>query len=122
MTDRIELLDLRIDAVVGALPFERERTQPLSIDLVIERSFAEAARTDDLRLTSDYAALLTLAQRVVITGAFTLLETLVYRVGHALLASDPAIVAATVTARKLEPPVAPRVASVGVSTTVRRDS
>ncbi len=120
MTDRIELLDLRVDAVVGALPFERERPQSLSLDLVVERSFAEAASRDDLTLTTNYAALLALAQAVVVDGQFVLLETLVYRVAEALLASDPAIEAATVTVRKLLPPVAQQVASVGASTTQRR--
>ena len=43
MSDVIELRELRVNAVVGILPDERTRVQPLVFDIDIERSFKKAA-------------------------------------------------------------------------------
>lgn len=120
MSDRIELRGLRLRAVVGVLPEEREREQPLSIDVEIERPFAAAAADDDLAGTTNYAAILDLVERVVTQGRFMLLETLVTRVGRAVLDADGAIDAVQVRARKLRPPVTQDIDTVGVVSTSRR--
>lgn len=120
MNDLIELGDLRCRAVVGVLAEERDRAQPLAFDLTLERPFEEAALSDDLAETTNYAEVLALTTRVATEGRFLLLETLAYRVAHELLAFDPAIVAVTVAVRKLRPPVSEDVATVGVRTTLRR--
>ena len=120
MNDRIELHGLRLRAVVGVLPEEREREQPLSIDVDIERPFAAAADDDDLSGTTNYAAILDLVERVVTEGRFMLLETLVTRVGRAVLDADGAIDAVQVRARKLRPPVTQDIDTVGVMSTSRR--
>ena len=120
MSDRIELRGLRLRAVVGVLPEEREREQPLSIDVEIERPFAAAAAADDLAGTTNYAAILDLVERVVTEGRFMLLETLVTRVGGAVLDADVAIDAVQVRARKLRPPVTQDIDTVGVVRTLRR--
>jgi FolB domain-containing protein len=120
MNDRIELRGLRVRAVVGVLAEEREREQPLAIDVDLERPFDEAARDDDLAATTNYAEVLDLVERVVVEGRFLLLETLVTRVARAVLDADGAIDAVHVRARKLRPPVAQDVDSVGVSHSTRR--
>lgn len=122
MSDRIELHGLRVRAVVGVLAEEREREQPLALDVDIERSFREAARDDDLGATTNYARILDLVERVVIEGRFLLLETLVVRVGRAILDADDAIDAVHVQVRKLRPPVPQDIDSVGVSSTSCRES
>ena len=63
MSDVIELRELRVSAIVGVLAHEREREQPLEIDIDVERSFEEAALHDDLAATTDYAAVLRVATR-----------------------------------------------------------
>jgi len=120
--DVIELRDLRIVAIVGALAHERVEPQPIALDIDIERDFTACAVNDDLSQTTNYAAVLDLVEQVVITGQFILLETLVRRVGAAILAFDEAIASVTVAVRKLEPPVAQDIATVGARTTLTRES
>jgi FolB domain-containing protein len=59
--DRIEVRDLRVHAVVGVLPREREVPQEVRIDLTLWTDTRAAAASDDLADTVDYAAL---AERV----------------------------------------------------------
>ncbi len=120
MTGRIELRGLRVMAIVGALPEERRRTQPLEIDLDLERPFDAAARSDDLADTTNYAAVLARAESVVVDGRFVLLETLAERVARALLELDDQVSAVTVAVRKTRPPVDQDVATTGVRLTVAR--
>jgi 7,8-dihydroneopterin aldolase/epimerase/oxygenase len=98
--DRIELRGLRVMAVHGVLPEERERPQPFEIDL-------------DLGAITDAAA-------AALAGPpANLLEHLADRVVDAVFSqSGPRLAAVSVTVRKLEPPVGPRLASAGV--TIRR--
>ena len=120
MSDLIELRGLRCRAIVGVLAEERERPQPLVFDLDLERPFEIAAMNDDIADTTNYAAVLSVAERVATEGRFLLLETLAYRVAYEVLDLDPAVEAVTVAVRKVRPPVPEDVASVGVRATVRR--
>lgn len=116
----IELRELRVSAVVGVLSEERDRAQPLAFDIDIERPLEAAAINDDLTETTNYADVLRTAATVARDGAFLLLETLAYRVAREILAIDEAITSVTVAVRKLHPPVAEDVATVGVRCTVSR--
>lgn len=120
MSDVIELRGLRVMAIVGVLAEERERAQPLSFDLDIERPFAGAATNDELGETTNYAEVLATTARVAREGGFLLLETLAYRVASEILAMDGAIDAVSVGVGKLRPPVEHDVDSVGVRCTLRR--
>lgn len=120
MNDVIELRALRCSAIVGVLPEERERPQPLEFDLDLERSFADAAANDDLAKTTNYASILSLTTMIAAQGKFSLLETLAYRVAHAILDHDHEIAVVAVAVRKMRPPVAEDVATVGVRCVVRR--
>jgi FolB domain-containing protein len=55
VSDVIELRELRLSAVVGVLREERDRAQPLALDIDVHRPFEEAAMNDDLSETTDYA-------------------------------------------------------------------
>ena len=120
MSDRIELRELRCSAVVGVLPEERGRPQPLVFDFDIERPFVQAAAKDDLSATTNYAEVLAIASRVAVDGGFLLLERLAYRVAEEILDFDAAITSVTVAVRKVRPPVTEDVASVGVRCTLCR--
>ena len=120
VTDVIELRELRVSAVVGVLSEERGRAQPLAFDIDIERPMEEAAMNDDLAETTNYAEILRLTATVARDGAFLLLETLAYRVAREILSFDDAIASVTVAVRKLHPPVAEDVATVGVRCTLSR--
>jgi 7,8-dihydroneopterin aldolase/epimerase/oxygenase len=120
VSDVIELRELRVQAVVGVLSEERDRAQPLALDIDIERPFEEASINDDLAETTNYADVLQIATKVATEGAFLLLETLAYRVAREILAYDEWISSVTIAVRKLHPPVAEDVATVGVRCTVSR--
>jgi dihydroneopterin aldolase len=120
VSDVIELRELRVQAVVGVLSEERDRAQPLALDIDIERPFEEASLNDDLAETTNYADVLQIATKVATEGAFLLLETLAYRVAREVLAYDEGISSVTIAVRKLHPPVAEDVATVGVRCTVTR--
>ncbi|MEZ5310168.1 MAG: dihydroneopterin aldolase [Microthrixaceae bacterium] len=53
-SDRIILRDLRLAGVVGVLPEERVRPQPLSIDIEILTDLTRAGLSDDLDDSVDY--------------------------------------------------------------------
>jgi len=113
MTDRLDLIGLRMVASIGLLPEERERRQPIEIDVRLD--FAEPAGLDDeLDGTVDYGAVCDRISDLVGRGHVDLLERLA-----ALLATDltehPAVGAARVTVTKLRPPVPHDLAAASVT-------
>jgi dihydroneopterin aldolase len=112
--DRIELRGLQLVGICGALPEERERPQPLEVDLDVEAALDLAGRTDELPDTIDYGALCDTVAAVVAGGAPQLLEHLAQAIADALLAADGRITAVTVAVRKLRPPVPHALATSGV--------
>ncbi|HEY5304076.1 MAG TPA: dihydroneopterin aldolase [Acidimicrobiales bacterium] len=122
MSDVIEIRGLRVTAVVGVLPEERERTQPLVFDLDLVRPFRDAATSDDVGATTNYADVLGLVERVAVEGKFLLLETLAHRAAQAVLDVDTLIQSVRVRVHKVRPPVPQDVDTVGVSCTLSRES
>ena len=116
MTDRIELRGLRVLGICGALPEERDRPQPLEVDLDVEVDLEPAGQTDALPDTVDYGALARAAVRVVTTERFTLLERLAQRIADEV-GVDPRVESVTVAVRKLRPPVPVDLATAGVRIT-----
>lgn len=102
--DRIELRGLRVRAVCGVLPEERERSQPFEFDIDVYTDLADAAASDDLVDTVDYGTLCALVAGIADNERFELLERFAGRVAEALLATGP-VDAVTVVVRKLRPPV-----------------
>jgi dihydroneopterin aldolase len=91
------------------------------MDLDLERPFREAALTDDLAATTNYAQVLELVERVAVEGRFLLLETLAHRVAQAVLNVDEAVLSVMVRVHKVRPPVPQDVVSVGVSCELLRE-
>jgi len=114
--DRIELRGLVAAGICGALPEERERAQPLEVDLDVVADQARAGATDDLADTIDYGALCAAVHTVVTNEHFTLLERLAARIAEVVLA-DPRVELVTVAVRKLRPPVPQVLATSGVRIT-----
>lgn len=120
---RIEVRGVRAVGTHGVLDEERARPQPFEVDLDLDVDLALAARTDRLDDTVDYGAVVEAATAVVAgPRSFALLEALAGAVGVAALATSPLLEAVTVTLRKLRPPLAADVASVGVRLTVGREA
>jgi len=117
--DVIELRGLRVLGHCGAFPEERDRAQPLEIDLDVGADLAVPGRSDDLADTVDYGELCAGVERVVVEERFALLERLASRVAEVVMA-DVRVTAVTVSVRKLRPPVASHLATAGVRLTRRR--
>lgn len=118
--DRIELRGLRLSGIVGVLDHERTQPQPLDLDIDVIADLSAAGASDDLADTVNYGELCTVAERVVGTTSFQLLEALAEALAAALFDVDPRIDAVTVAVRKLRPPVAQQLATSGVRLTRSR--
>jgi dihydroneopterin aldolase len=118
-TDRIELRGLVISGICGALPEERERAQPLEVDLDVVADLSAAGESDDLADTLDYGSITEQVEGIVTSGAPMLLERLARTIADAVLA-DPRAVSVTVAVRKLRPPVPQVMDTSGVRITRSR--
>jgi dihydroneopterin aldolase len=83
----------------GANPGERERTQPIDVDVEMQIDCASAVAGDDLSKTIDYDGVFKACEQIVTQRSFVLLESLAEACLTALLA-DPRVERATVRVRK----------------------
>jgi dihydroneopterin aldolase len=114
--DRIELRGLRALGTHGALPEEQLRAQPFEVDLDLIVDLHRAGATDDLDDTVDYGAVASIAERVVTSERFSLLERLAERIAEEVRV-DSRVQSVTVTVRKLRPPVPVDLSSAAVRIT-----
>lgn len=119
-TDRIEIRGLRLVAVVGVLPEERTRAQPLEIDLDLVVDLRAAERSDALADTVDYGAVCDALAATARSAAPQLLEQLAGQLAGEVLSLDGRLEAVTIAVRKLRPPLAHDIASTGVRITRAR--
>ena len=115
-SDRIELRDLRVTCVIGALAHERTAPQPLSIDIDLHADLSQAGAADDLNLTVDYGAVCDRIVALCEHAQPQLLERLAELIAGELCGID-AVSAATVAVTKLRPPVAADLGTSAVSIT-----
>ena len=88
--DRIHIEGLRIDALVGVYPQEREGTQPLLFDLELAFDNSVPAASDDVADALDYAAVCEAVREHTAARTDQLLETLLESLAAALLEQFPA--------------------------------
>jgi dihydroneopterin aldolase len=112
--DRIELRGLRLTVSVGVLPEERERLQPVELDIDLDVDLGAASVSDRLDDAVDYGAVVAEVERVLGAGHVDLLERQAGMVADALLALDARVSAVDVAVRKLRPPVPQDLATAGV--------
>jgi len=119
--DLIQLRGLRALGTHGVLPEEQERAQPFEVDLDLSVELGVAAASDRLADTVDYGAVADTAAAIVSgPDSHALLESLADAIARAALAADLRIVAVTVALRKLRPPLAVDISTVGVRITRHR--
>ena len=116
-SDVIELRGLRLAGVVGVLPHEQAQPQPLEVDLDLHLDLAAAGTSDALDDTADYGAVCDVAERVISSTSYALLEALAAHLATAVLEADERIDHVTVAVRKLRPPVAQQLSTSGVRIT-----
>ncbi len=119
---RIELRGLRLVGVVGVLPEERTRAQPLELDVDLAVDMAAAGASDALDDTVDYGAVCDTLAAVVAELRPELLERLAVALAEAVLALDGRIAQVDLSVRKLRPPVPHALTSSGVRVTRVRPS
>ena len=99
MPGAVRILGMRFWGRHGADPRERERDQPIDLDVEIACDLKLAAASDALADAVDYGAVYKVCERIVTHESFVLLEALADRVARAILA-DPRVDSVTVRARK----------------------
>lgn len=87
--DRIELMNLKIEAVIGIYPEERLRPQPLIADIRLHLDLSTAACTADLQASVDYADLARSVQYILAQAHFLLLESAAITLLRHILSSRP---------------------------------
>jgi dihydroneopterin aldolase len=117
--DRIEVRALRVVGTHGVLPEEQTRGQPFEVDLDVVADLTAAGRTDSIDDAVDYGAVTRRASDVVAGRSYRLLEALAEAIAEAVLA-DGRVTSVSVGVRKLRPPLAADVGSVGVRITRSR--
>jgi 7,8-dihydroneopterin aldolase/epimerase/oxygenase len=83
--DRILVPELRLQARVGVGEEERARPQDLVVDVELGLDLAPAGASDDLAATVDYDALCALADEVVRSRPFQLIEAVAEAIAAAVL-------------------------------------
>jgi dihydroneopterin aldolase len=84
--DVISIQGLRVDCVVGVYPHERDRLQPLEIDVRLKLDTRRAGESERLGHTLDYAATATQIAFVLRSCRFYMLETAAHALARLLLA------------------------------------
>lgn len=99
-TGKISIRDLGFNCIIGTLPFEREKEQPVVMNVSVWLDFTLAARNEDLAHSIDYVQLSDDVRNYVCRSAFQLEETLVVETAKYILNHYHKTVAAEVSVRK----------------------
>lgn len=118
MTDRVSVRGLRAHGRHGVLPTERAHGQDFIVDVELELDTSEAAASDALDDTVDYASLAEQLTAVVSGEPVNLIETLARRLADVCL-KDERVRAVTVEVHKPEAPVTVPVGDISVR--IRRE-
>ena len=109
--DRIFVNNLRVQAILGIYPLEREQPQEVVISLEIETECSKAAVSKDLEDSLDYSTLADAVAELTITGKYLLIETLIEDIAQHCL-QQPLVDGVSVQVEK--PQAVLRTDSVGV--------
>ena len=111
MADRIELRGLIVHGRHGVLEHERANGQEFVVDITVWIDLAEAATSDDLADTYDYAALAKLAADVVAGPARNLIEAVGGEIADQVM-DDKRVHAVEVVMHKPQAPIPQQFADV----------
>ena len=120
MSDAIFVNGLVLHAYHGVMPHEAKVGQPFRLDLVVDIDLAEASRTDTLKNTVSYEALVKTASDAFRARRYRLVEAAAGAVGDAVLDRFAQVHSVRVTVRKPHAPIAATFDDVGVIVTRTR--
>ncbi len=109
--DCILVEELRVDALVGLLPWEKQVRQPLLFDLKLYLPLKEVAESGELSRGVDYAEVTRLLE-AMLENHVELIETVAEEACRRLFEAFDALQAIEITVRK--PAILPQTHSVGV--------
>ncbi|MDE2730853.1 MAG: dihydroneopterin aldolase [Bacteroidota bacterium] len=89
----------------GVKSAEQQAGGSYEVDVSMDVDFEEAARTDDLHKTVDYACVYGLVEGLITTNRFKLLERIAWKIAHRILEEFPEVVYVEVAVRKMNPPL-----------------
>ncbi|MCU4366744.1 dihydroneopterin aldolase [Acinetobacter courvalinii] len=110
--DAIIIEGLKVDTVVGCFNWERQIIQPLMLDLTIHNDLSQAAHSDELEDTLNYAQICELAAQVIQEAQPKLIEHAAQLVLECLFSTFPSIESITITIRK--PAIIAQANAVGI--------
>ena len=113
MADRIELRGLTVHGRHGVLDHERANGQDFVVDITVWTDLADAAASDELADTYDYAALAQLAADIVAGPPRKLIETVGAQIADQVM-DDPRVHAVEVVVHKPQAPIPQQFADVAV--------
>ena len=115
----IRLDDMRFYACHGVMEQERRVGGDYSVTLTVEVDLADAARTDDVADTVNYAELYAVVEQEMAVPS-QLLEHVAARIGRRVLEAFDKVTAATVRVTKLNPPMGADCKGASVEIKVKR--
>ncbi|MBJ9955891.1 dihydroneopterin aldolase [Acinetobacter courvalinii] len=110
--DAIIIEGLKVDTVIGCFNWERQIIQPLMLDLTIHNDLSQAAHSDELEDTLNYAQICELAAQVIQDAQPKLIEHAAQLVLECLFSTFPSIESITITIRK--PAIIAQANAVGI--------
>ena len=113
MADRIELRGLAVRGRHGVFDHERSNGQDFVVDITVWIDLADAAASDELADTYDYAALAQLASDVVAGPAHNLIEAVGGDIADRVM-DDQRVLAVEGVVHKPQAPISHRFADVAV--------
>lgn len=120
MLATIHLKQLRFHGRHGVLPEEAVLGQPWIVDLDLVVDIAQAAASDDVAHTVNYADVYALCRDIVTGERFDLIETLANRILSAVLSAHPRVQSATITVHKPHVPIPGDHAGIALTATLSR--
>ena len=111
--------DMRFYACHGVMEQERRVGGDYSVTLTVEVDLADAARTDDVADTVNYAELYAVVEQEMAVPS-QLLEHVAARIGRRVLETFDKVTAATVKVTKLNPPMGADCKGASVEIKVKR--
>ena len=113
--DRITLTGVAAVGFHGALDFEKREGQPFIVDTVLYTDFTQAAATDDLTQTTNYAEVAEIIRTHIVGESLDLIETLAVRIAQNILDECAYVHALEVTVNKPKAPIEVTFGNVAVT-------
>ncbi|ESK52065.1 dihydroneopterin aldolase [Acinetobacter tjernbergiae] len=110
--DAIIIEGLKVDTVIGCFNWERQIIQPLMLDLTIHNDLTQAANSDELDDTLNYAQICEIAAQVIQVAQPKLIEHAAQLVLESLFTTFLSIESISITIRK--PAIIAQANAVGI--------